>query len=194
MKAVAVGAAVPLVAAAALTVLADRDGATTAVPSPQADPAGVVAGERQAFLTYEQAIEAAVQDGGFAVTQGMQPGVADIAEGAFPDETLVTMASGWVATMERVRGDLAAVDPPEFLTDTAGLYDEALAAYVEVAETLLAAAEADGEQRVALVEEVPALGERADDLWDAAEAELNRHRIRLGLDEATETPPAPAGS
>lgn len=176
--AVAVGAAVPVLAAAAFAVLSER----ASSPTPDmASGTAAPAVERQALLTYEQAVEAAVQDGGFAVTQGMQPGITDITDGAFPDETLVTMASGWLATMERVRADLAAVDPPAFLVETARLYDEALGGYVEVAEALLAAAEATGTERAALVGQVPPLGERADELWDAAGAELDRHRARLGL-------------
>lgn len=137
--------------------------------------------ERRAFIHYEEAVERAVREGGFVVTQGMQPGLADIAEGALPDATLVTMARGWKGVIERVRAEFGSVEPPAFLEETARLYDGALAAYVAVAETLLAAADARGAQRLALIERVPVLGRRADDLWGRAEAELERHRSRLGL-------------
>lgn len=145
--------------------------------------ASSLATERLAFATYEQAVERAVRDGGFVVTQGMRPGVADIAEGAYPDETLVSMASGWAGSMERVRLELSTADRPSFLVGVARRYDAALAAYVEVGEALVAAAEATGSERAARIAEVPPLGRQADELWNQAHAELERHRARLGIDE-----------
>lgn len=144
-------------------------------------PATTLESERRAFAAYERAIERAVQEGGFVVTQGMQPGVADIVGGALPDATLVEMARGWRGSMERVRAELAAVEPPAFLREAARRYDAALAAYVEVAEALLSAAEGRDAEGAVLVERVPALGRRADELWERAQAELERHRARLGL-------------
>lgn len=164
-------------ALAVVALVVDRSPSGPAATGPGVEAAA----EREAFRAYEEAVEQAVQDGGFVVTQGLQPGVADIAEGAYDDEALVTMASGWLTSIERVRGELAAVEPPEFLAEADRLFDEALAGYVEVARTLLAAAEASGDDRAALIEEVPVLGERADEQWNAAQAELDRHRERLGL-------------
>lgn len=174
----AVGAILPAVALGVLSLLSALDSSSEPATSPTAAASEA---ERRAFLEYEEAVERAVQDGGFVVTQGMQPGVADIADGAYDDETLIGMARGWTGSMERVRDELAAVEPPAFLVEVASRYDAALAAYVGVGEALVAAAEATGEERAALIEEVPPLGDRADELWERARGELDRRRDRLGL-------------
>lgn len=137
--------------------------------------------ERRAFTAYETAVERAVQDGGFVVTQGMKLGLADITEGRFPDATLMKMAGGWTRSMMQVRRKLTMVEPPTILREVARRYDAALAAYVRVGESLLAAARARGDERAALVQKVPPLGERADALWNEASAALERQRVRLDL-------------
>lgn len=175
----AIGALLPAIVLGALAVVGSLR------PPP---PPTTLASERRAFAAYERAVERATQKGGFVVTQGMQPGVADIVGGALPDATLVEMARGWRGSMERVRAELAAVEPPAFLREAARRYDAALAAYVEVAEALLSAAQARGAERAALIERVPPLGEGADGLWERAHAELERHRARLGLDRADHGP------
>lgn len=169
---VALGAVVPAVALGVLSVVVSQRSSL---------PGRALESERRAFARYERAVDRAVEEGGFVVTQGMQPGVADIAGGALPDATLVTMAKGWRDSMERVRARLGAVEPPAFLREAARAYDAALAAYVEVAEALLRGAEARGAEWAALIEKVPPLGDRADQLWERAQAELERHRARLGL-------------
>jgi hypothetical protein len=174
----ALGIGLPLLALVVIALLGDR---ASAPPPPVPGSLEALAAEREALRGYGEAVDAAVHEGGFVVTQGMKPGIADIAEGAFPDATLVTMASGWVGSMEKVRSDLSGVRPPAFLLDVARRYDEALGAYVKVGKALIAAAEVTGAERAELIEKVPPLGQKADDLWDAAHVELERHRVRLGL-------------
>lgn len=174
-----VGILAPALAVGGLAVVGSR-------PLSQPGSAGSIEAsalevERNAFIRYARSVDRVVREGGFVVTQGMRPGLADIADGRFSNDTLVTMAKGWLGSMERVRAELAAVAPPAFLTEAARRYDAALAAYVAVAEALLEGAEARGERRAMLIEQVPPLGRRADALWDRAHVELERHRARLGL-------------
>ncbi len=143
------------------------------------------AAERRALRRYEEELDPILDSCAFLVAQGMRPGVTDIAQGAFDDATLVTMASGWVDSTEELRERFEAVDPPAFLSEHAERLDEALGAYVQVARALRDAAEATGEQRQKLVAEVAPLGERADDLYDEARMILEEHRSRLGIDASS---------
>lgn len=165
-------------AVAAGAVLDDR---TSSPSSSAVQPDGDLVTQQAAFARFEEAVDRMVRDGGFLVTQGMQPGISDINQRRYDDDTLAGMARGWRASMRSVRAEFAAVQPPAFLAETARLYDEALAGYVEVADALLAATQATGARRATLLDdEVPRLGEAADRLWEAAQAELERHRDRLG--------------
>lgn len=138
--------------------------------------------EQAALQRFEADLEPLIDEGAFLVAVGMRPGVTDIAEGAFADDVLVDMAEGWLRSAQRLRADFANVETPDFLTDFAKLFDLSLARYVDTAEALLAAARATGDERAKLIERVPPLGDEADELYDRAQAELQRIRERLGIE------------
>ena len=113
-------------------------------------------------------IERLGAQGGQIVVDGMKPGVSDIAERALPDAVLARMASGWAASMREVQRELAAVEAPGALAAVAVRFERALVTYVRTAETLVAAAQASGEQRDALIDEAVATGTEADRLYEDA--------------------------
>lgn len=137
--------------------------------------------QRREFVAYEAEIERLTEQGANLVVLGMRPGVADIADGRFPDQTLVTMAEGWTATARQLGQDFADLTEPEFAAHVGLQFDLALDAYVRTAELLLAAARAPVGERAALVDAAADLGERADDLLDRSMDLLGRERARLGL-------------
>ena len=145
-----------------------------------------VAEQRDALAAFEKALQPVVDAGAAVVVYGMRPGIVDIYEGNFPDATIVTMSEGWVASMRDARDRFAGIDVPGFLSEAARLYRQSFDEYVATAEGLVAAARAEGEERGSLVSEAAAHGERADDLYEAAQAEVERQRVRLGV-------PSPSG-
>lgn len=132
-----------------------------------------------AMESFEAALAPLIEEGGFVVAMGMRPGIADIAEGAYDDVTLVTMAEGWRTSMEGLRGRFAALPVPGFLAEFSRRFDAALEAYIEVAVALGDAARTSGDERARLVDAAAERGESADNLYDEAMAELDQWRSLL---------------
>lgn len=137
--------------------------------------------QRSALATFEDALAPVVDEGAATVVYGMRPGINDIYDQRFDDATLTTMAEGWVEATQRTRDRFEALEAPAFLAETADLYRQSFDAYHETARALLAAAQAGGEERTALITQAAEHGTRADDLYDAAKAGMAQHRQRLGL-------------
>lgn len=185
----ALGVAVPVLLLGIFSLLGGDDTSTTTASTAAADGANAgfseaeLATQRDAFTEFEEALTPITERGAATVVYGMRPGIDDIFTGNIDDETLVTMSEGWVTAMESARDDLAAVEVPGFLSETGDLYRQAFDEYVETARALHAAAGATGDQRSELITTAAEHGNRADDLYDRAQAELRRHRQRLGLQE-----------
>jgi hypothetical protein len=137
------------------------------------------------LAAYAAALEPLAEQGGQIVVDGMRPGVADIAQGAYPDGVLIRMASGWLASMREVRGAVTELSVGPEIAAVAARIERAFAAYVSTAETLLRAARAHGEERDLLVDVAAARGRAADRLYDEATAEL------AGLDRSLPTSTRP---
>lgn len=184
------GIAVPVLVLGIFSLLASDDPSTSTASTAGADGANArlsqaeLAAQREAFTDFEEALTPITERGSATVVYGMRPGINDIFDGRFDDETLVTMSEGWVSAMEGVRDDLAAVEVPDFLSETGDLYRRAFDEYVETARALHAAARAGGDERSGHITAASEHGSRADDLYDSAKAELRRHRQRLGLEGA----------
>lgn len=146
------------------------------------------AAERRTLVEYEEAIEPILEDGGRVVALGMRPGVADIDEANYDDETLRGMATGWTNEMRRVRERFLEVEPPGFLKEAAEGLERALDEYIETGEALAGAARASGEDRHRFIERAVALGEHADDVYDAAWEVVAGHRARLGMPPGEHAP------
>ena len=140
---------------------------------------GEAATARRAVTAYDEALQPLLADGGQVVAEGLKPGVSDVAEGAFDDEVLARMASGWVAALRDVAADVAALPAPVTLDHVAVRYERALLAYVSAAEALAAAVEVTGDERAELVEAAAELGRTADRLFDEAETAMDEHRNRV---------------
>lgn len=145
--------------------------------------------QRTALDAYVVQIRPLAKEGGRVVQLGLKAGVTDIGQGRFPDDELITMASGWVAELERIRDSFADAAAPAFAADAQAIYGKALNGYVAAAKTLLAAARAHGDQRTQLVADAVSLGERTDAVYDRADALIEQHRARLGLPDPAATKP-----
>jgi hypothetical protein len=127
---------------------------------------------------YRDEIAPILERGASLVALGMRPGTADISDASYSDEVLVSMASSWVATAERVKADFGQVAPPPAVAAAHDLYLRALDEYLRTAETLLAAARAPAGDRRALIERAAELGGSADRLYDRADAAFERVTAR----------------
>lgn len=177
---VAAGLVVPLVLLAAFSFVGDSGSRPAGVEGLSAEEASA---QRDALRAFEEALAPVTETGASTVVYGMRPGIDDIHAERLDDETLTSMAAGWVQAMTEVREDFAAVEAPGFLEETVGLYREAFDTYLATAQSLRAAAQATGEERAGHISDAAEAGERADGLYDAAKAELAKHRERLGLVE-----------
>lgn len=172
---VVAGVGLPVLVLAVFSVLPRGGSSTGEAVSPE------VAAQRQAFSDFDEALGPIIADGAATVVYGMRPGINDIYDARFDAAALTAMAEGWVGAMERVREEFAQVEVPAFLWEVADLYAASFDSYVKTARRLHAAAQVSGEQRAQGVTRAAEHGTEADDLYDAAQAELERHRGRLGL-------------
>lgn len=137
------------------------------------------------LAAYATALAPLAAEGGQIVAEGLRPGLADIAQAAYPDDVLVRMASGWVASMRDVRDAVAALPAAAGAATVAVQVERALAVYIRTAETLLDAARATGDERTVLIDRAAALGRTADRLYDAA---------TVALADLSPSPPTPTPS
>lgn len=175
---IGLGVVVALFAAAAV-VFATRSQSETGADARE---------ERQAgqLQAYRKSIRPITDAGASVVHHGLQPGVADIGQSAYPNEVLATMADGWVATLEGVLSEFEDVVPPSFLADSHWLYLRSIDGYLQAATALRLAVGADGEQRAQLVDLAASLGRSADQIYDRAESGVEANASRLGVTTSTE--------
>jgi hypothetical protein len=152
-------------------LLAARDG----------DGPGRIAAQRAQLVAYEQNLEPIIDQAGEVVARGLRAGVDDIHASRYDDQTLATMTQAWADDLGRLRARLDRLDPPAFLARAHGLYLDSLAAYVGVADRLMAAVAAHQQERIELVLQAAHRGESADAVYDRADALIDSHRRRLGL-------------
>lgn len=143
------------------------------------------ADQRAELVAYGEAVEPLVDKAGEVVARGLRAGVDDIHDSRYDDETLRNMTRAWVSDLRRIHKGFDGLDPPAFLNEAHGLYLESMERYVGVAETLAAAVEAGGQRRIDLVLRAAHLGERADAVYDRADALVDERRRRLQLPAET---------
>lgn len=181
---VAAGVVAPVALLAILSFIGGNDSSPGGAPAAQT--AGLTEAElsaqRDALASFEEALEPLTERGAATVVYGMRPGINDIYDGRFDDETLATMAAGWVDAMEAIRRDVTAVESPAFLSETTDLYRQAFDAYHATARALHAATQTGGDQREEHISTAAEHGSRADILYDTAQAQLRQHRERLGIE------------
>ncbi len=152
-------------------LLMDRGG-TPAVDETARDAAALAA--------FREDLHPLVKEGGQVVALGLKPGLADVSNERYAPTVLASMASGWATEIESLRAEVEALDAPEFLADAHWLYVGALDGYVNTARAVEAAANVgDVQLRDELIDLAAALGTAADELYDRAEAILERHDTRL---------------
>jgi len=133
-----------------------------------------------ALAAFREVTDPLVKEGGQVVAMGLKPGVADVANQAFGQDVLLSMASGWATELDGLRAEMAEVPAPGFLAEAHFLYVECLEGYATAARTLHAAASAvDATRRDELIDLAADLGTAADRLYDRAQAAIERHEDRL---------------
>jgi hypothetical protein len=133
-----------------------------------------------ALAAFREATDPLVKEGGQVVAMGLKPGVADVANQAFGQDVLLSMASGWAAELDGLRAEMAEVPAPGFLAEAHFFYVECLEGYATAARALHAAAgAADPIRRDELIDLAADLGTAADRLYDRAQAVIERHEARL---------------
>jgi hypothetical protein len=137
--------------------------------------------DRTALLAYDDAFESPSYDAGRVVVQGLQAGLADLAQDLEEPETVARRANGNVRELRLIRDRMSDVDAPEFLQGAQTRRLRAMETYILAARTLADAADAEGDERERLLDEVVSLGKRGDRIWEDADAVVDRYRRRLGL-------------
>ena len=102
----------------------------------------------------------------------LRPALEEVARRRQPDDVLVHRVEACAARLRGLQLIAGAVRAPEPLAETAVRVERAVAIYVQAAASLLAAAGAEDEQRVALVEDAVAFIGFADRLHQDALASV----------------------
>jgi hypothetical protein len=144
--------------------------------------------DRAAYLRYERAIMPSLREGGRIVVQQMRPSIPDLSEGKIGRREALERAAGWTGALQRIRADVAVLDPPSFLGDVERRWIGALDAYLQIPSVFERAAAAQGAERTALLDRAVTTGNRADELFDRAASVMQSHRRRLGLGPSLDLP------
>lgn len=164
-----IGGAVAVVAAGVAGYLALTNEGSAGTPRPS----------RAHVEAYEDTVHPLLRRGGQVVEQGMKPAVQTIARNEPTQATF--QAVSWVAELEAVHRETAAVAPPRGLERAHTLFLESLTLYTSAAQTIGAAAIATGEPREKLLADAVAKARQADDVYDKASSMLQSARRRAGL-------------
>jgi hypothetical protein len=150
--------------------------------------------DRAAYLEYEGALLVSLREGGMIVQQQMKPSLREARAGEIDGTNLGQRADGWRLAFNRLRGQVAALDPPALLGDVESRFLAAMDGYLSVADaTAAAGAAGDPAVRDRLLGEAESAGERADDLFDRAAEIMQSHRRRLGLGTTPSLPTSAPG-
>jgi hypothetical protein len=144
--------------------------------------------DRAAYLRYERALLPSLRDGGRIVQQEMKPSIRELGDGELTQKTALERAGAWRAQFARILADVKALDPPGFLVGIEPRWGRAVDAYAQIADMFTRAVDASGTERSRLLEQVAAIGTRADSLFDDASRVMQFHRRRLGLGSTSKLP------
>lgn len=137
---------------------------------------------RAQMLAYERVVDPLVSRGGQVVEDGMKPALGDLThDHVTPPSYIAHEAEGWAASLNDVRGQVAAVKTPHPLTTARASLLSALDLYISAARTFRAAALASGAQRNALVTEGLNQAQHADTVFDQAAKVIQAQRRLLRL-------------
>ena len=187
MVAAAAGLALGSLGWGAVTALRSGDQDASAPTTSTLSPTTVA--ERRALERFEEEMEAIAKEGGRVIQLGLKAGIGELDRGEEGEpEAFAERARAWEAELRGYRRDLAALDVPPFLRSTEPKRLEAMDGYIEIARMLSEAAFVTGDERDALLDEAVETGERADDVWEEADAAITHHRRRLGLTVTTLPP------
>jgi len=130
-----------------------------------------------------------VQHWGQIEILGMRPAISDLRAGTgVPAITVAGEARAWQSGLRDVRSGMDAAHPPAGLLAAARLFDQALALYLQAAETIERAASGPVEARVALIDRAVSTAMQADCVYDSASAVLQQARIEAGLGTTADFP------
>lgn len=136
---------------------------------------------RAELAAWESAVHPLILSAGQVVALGPRQGVQQLQGDEFSAATNHHMAEGWVASLTRLRAQVAAVHAPSFVSDAQSLLERSLAGYLAASQDLSAASTSTGQQRRSLLDSANAEGRAADQLYDRATAAIAARRASLGL-------------
>lgn len=174
-----------VVAATAALFLVAGVVATVASDEQAARPEQV---QRREAVDYLTAVEPLARDAGRVIQLGMKPGVEELRQERRSAGALARAAASWERETLDVRDRWRDVDPPPELVAAHETFLRALEGYAATAATLGAAAQAPRSERSQLLDEAVAGGERSDDVWDEAAAQVQGHLRALGEPTVTWLP------
>ena len=137
--------------------------------------------DQRAVAAYVAAIHPWIEEGGSVVAEGVKPRLADLDFGAVTPSEFRAEAVGWKAELERVRTGLDRVSAPAILRPAALLYDRALLRYEAAVDAFVAASYAPPSGIKAAVTAAVPTANRADAIYDRADAIVRAAQRRFGL-------------
>ena len=140
-----------------------------------------VVSQRQSLSAWEAKVHPLIERAAQVVALGPRQGAKQIEGSEFSVATNQKMASGWVASLTAVRGQLSGVAAPAFLADAQRLLDQSIDGYITASQDLLSATTASAPRRASLLTASAVAGRNADHLYDEATAAIAKWRATLGL-------------
>ena len=138
---------------------------------------------------WQAAIIPPVQHWGRIEILGMRPAISDLRAGTgVPAVTIAGEAAAWRSGLSEVRRQMDAATPPVQLVGAARLFDQALALYLQAADTVAGAASGPAATRLALIDQAVRTAMRGDCAYDSASVVLQRARVAAGLGVTADFP------
>jgi hypothetical protein len=172
-------AGVVLVVAAGLVVILVLSATGSSGPSATASP--TPAPGSAALSAYVAALRAPTSEGGQVVEQLMKPSITEFEQGQVDPATFTARARGWVLSLQKVRGEIAAIRVPPVIASAGALFGQAMDGYIHAAQVLENAASVPESQRAAALDQGRQAGRDADQVYDRAAAVVQRALRAAGL-------------
>jgi hypothetical protein len=165
-------------------------GVVTAVTWPRATS---TAADR--ITAYQAAIKDPVQHWGRIEIYGMQAAISDLRAGTgVPAEAITGEAQAWRDALVQIRGQFIAADAPSELGPASAKFQQALALYLEAADTVKQATIAAPDVRQALIDRAVAAARQGDCVYDDASVDLQNARHSADLPTTPDFPNHPCAA
>lgn len=155
-------------------------GPSVRTPRPFGPDVETVAQERRQLGSFSRALQAVLLDDLWIARLAATAGLRALACREMSPLAVANLFDEWIGHLTDVRRNFDAVRVPPFLASAAGLMSDSLVECARAAQAGRQACVTTNEKREAAVERSRVLLKRSDALMAEAEAEIERHRRRLG--------------